>query len=88
MIIRKVKRNYYFNNKIITLKKVKEFLLQGVEITVYTEYQNITAQTLLTIMYYHMKNRFTEEELLNFMFKQEIPKNDTLLSKLVHWISK
>lgn len=86
MIIRKIKRNYYINRKQITLKKVKELLEKGIEITVYREYQNITAQTLLTIMYYHMKNEFTEEELLNFMLKQEIPKNDTLVSKIMNWL--
>ena len=86
MIIRKIKRNYYINRKQITLKKVKELLEKGHEITVYKEYQNITVQVLLTIMYYHMKNEFTEEELLNFMLKQEIPKNDTLVSKIMNWL--
>lgn len=86
MIIRKIKRNYYINKKQITLKKVKELIEKGYQITVYREYQNITAQTLLTIMYYHMKNEFTEEELLNFMLKQEIPKNDTFVSKIINWL--
>jgi hypothetical protein len=86
MIIQKIKRNYFYQKKIITLKKVKELLEQGIEITVYRECQNITAQVLITIMYYHMKNEFTEEELLNFMFKQEVPKNDTLVSKILNWL--
>ena len=88
MIIRKIKRNYYIQKKQVTLKTVKELLEKGHEITVYREFQNITAQTLLTIMYYHMKNEFTEDELLNFMFKQEIPKNDTLISKVLNWLNK
>lgn len=87
MIIRKNKRNYYYKSKIITLKTVKELLEKGIEITVYKEYQNITTQTLLTIMYYHMKNKFTEEELLNFMLKRELPENDTLVSKILNWLN-
>lgn len=86
MIIKKIKRNYFVNKKIITLKKVKELLEKGTEIIVYKEYQNITAQTLLTIMYYHMKKEFTEEELLNFMLKQELPKTDTLVGKILNWL--
>lgn len=86
MIIRKIKKNYFYQKKIITLKKLKKLLQQGVEITVYKEYQNITSTVLLTIMYYHMKNEFTEEELLNFMFKQELPKNDTFVSKILNWL--